>query len=162
MRREHGGIMSFWPFCLAFVAGIAVPLQTAINTRLRLSLDDSTTAASLISFATGTVVLLLITVLQPGAPRLALGAFQQPAWKLFGGPIGVAFVFGLTFLAPKIGLASLLSLVIAGQVLSSIGFDYFGLFGLAQHKLNWQRVLGAGLIIAGVMLVNWSSFNRSS
>ena len=152
--------MSYWLLLLAFIAGLAVPLQTAINTRLRLDLASSATAATLISFATGTAVLLVIAALQPGGLRLAASAFQQSPWKLLGGPIGVAFVFGMVALAPKIGMASLISLVIAGQVISSIGFDHFGLFGLLQQKITWQRAAGGVLIIIGVLMVNWSHAAR--
>lgn len=153
--------MSLWFFVLAFVAGVAVPVQTAINTRLRLDLDSSASAATLISFATGAVLLLVIAAFQPGGLRLAASAFQQSPWKLLGGPIGVAFVFCMTVLAPKIGIAALISLVIAGQVVSSIGFDHFGLFGLAQKQITWERAVGALLMIAGVLMVNWSQISAS-
>ncbi len=151
--------MSLWPLIFAFIAGVAVPLQTAINSRLRLDLASSATASTLISFGTGTLLLLVVAALQPGGLRLAASAFQQSPWKLLGGPIGVCFVFTMTLLAPRIGMASLLALVIAGQVISSIGFDHFGLLGLEQKSISWEKALGALLMIVGVLMVNWSQIS---
>jgi transporter family-2 protein len=93
--------------------------------------------------------------LQTGTIR-SIGALpQQPLWKLLGGPLGAAFIFAMTYLSPRLGLASVMSLVIAGQIITSIGFDHFGLFGLVQQKISWPKITGASLVIVGVLLVNF-------
>jgi uncharacterized membrane protein YdcZ (DUF606 family) len=43
--------------------------------------------------------------------------------------------------------------LIAGQMLTSLLFDHFGLFRLAQQSANLTRIVGAGLLIAGVVLI---------
>jgi transporter family-2 protein len=145
----------------ALIAGTAMPLQTAINGKLRLALSSNTTAATLISFAIGTLVLLIVALLQNGTLRSVAEVSQQPLWKLLGGPLGVAFLFSVTFLSPRLGLASVLSLVIAGQLITSVSFDHFGLFGLVQQKITWPRVLGVAMVIGGVVLINWSAHART-
>lgn len=69
--------------------------------------------------------------------------------------MGAFFVFGSTFLAPRIGLAAMISLIIAGQVVSSLAFDRFGLLGLPVREISWVRLLGALLLLAGATLVNF-------
>jgi transporter family-2 protein len=140
----------------ALLAGTVIPLQAAINGKLRLVLGSNATAAALVSFAVGTLVLLLAASLQAGALRSLGDLPQQPLWKLLGGPLGALFMFAVLFLTPRLGLAALLSLVIAGQILTSIAFDHFGLFGLVEQKIVWPKVVGACLIIAGVVVVNFS------
>jgi transporter family-2 protein len=141
----------------ALLAGTAIPLQAAINGKLRLELGSSAVAAALVSFLVGTIVLFLAACMQAGALRSLSSLPQQPLWKLLGGPLGAFFIFAVTFLTPRLGLAALLSLVIAGQILTSMAFDHFGLFGLVQQKIMWPKVLGGFLIIAGVVVVNFSN-----
>lgn len=147
--------MHFFYLAFAFVIGIVIPLQAAINNQLKQGLLGSTTLAALCSFATGTVALLLVAAAQGGPFRALAGVAEQPLWKLSGGVMGALFVFGTAFLAPRIGLAALLSFVIAGQVLCSVTFDHFGLLGLAQRELSWPKLAGALLVAAGVFMVNF-------
>jgi bacterial/archaeal transporter family-2 protein len=45
------------------------------------------------------------------------------------------------------------ALRVAGQMLASLVFDQFGLFGLAQYPASVSRLLGAVFLIAGVILI---------
>ncbi len=142
--------------CMALMLGMILPLQAAINASLRNSLDASTAVAALISFGTGTAVLLCAVLLQGGA-AVALSRLGKPSfWEFCGGPLGAMFLFGLTFLAPRLGLTVLLSLVIAGQLMSSMVLDQMGLGNLVVHRLTLGRVAGVFLVVIGVGLVNFS------
>jgi len=139
---------------MALAMGAVLPLQAALNANLRAGLGSTSALATLVSFAGGTLVLLVATLSQPGslAPLANLG--QQPVWKLLGGPLGAAFLFGMTFLAPRLGLTTLLSLVIAGQLCGSIGLDHLGLGAVAERPAGGAQLLGASLVVAGVLLLN--------
>ena len=140
---------------LAFAIGLAVPLQSAINNSLRAALRSTTVLAALVSFAVGTVALFAVSVLtrQPFASLAELP--RVPWWQWLGGVLGAFFVFGTTLLAPRIGLAAMISLIVAGQVCSSLAFDRYGLLGLPVREISGARVVGAVLILAGVLLVNF-------
>jgi transporter family-2 protein len=56
------------------------------------------------------------------------------------------------FLAPRIGLLSLIVLVIAGQLLTSMAIDHFGLVNMAVRKVSNVRVLGASVVALGVAI----------
>ena len=56
-------------------------------------------------------------------------------------------------LIPRLGAATVLALLIAGQLLSAIAFDHFGLFGLERHPIDLGRMAGAALLIGGVLLI---------
>ncbi|WP_243317648.1 DMT family transporter [Geothrix paludis] len=140
---------------MAFAIGLAVPLQSAVNNALRASLHSGSMLAALVSFAVGTAALLVVSALT-GQPFAALGGLSRvPWWQWLGGFLGAFFVFGTTLLAPRIGLAAMVSLIVAGQVCSSLAFDHFGLIGLQARGLSWIRLLGAGFILAGAILVNF-------
>lgn len=142
-------------FLLALIIGLIVPLQSAVNNQLKGVIGGSTLLAALLSFSIGTLTLALIALLsgQKWAGLANLG--NASWWMLTGGLMGALFVFGTTLLAPKIGVAAMVSLIISGQIIASLLFDRFGLLGLPVREIGSLRILGAVLIAAGVLLVNF-------
>jgi len=153
--------MSLAPYLfLAFVIGCAIPLQAAINNQLKGYLDASAMLAAFVSFAVGTVVLGVMS-LATGQRIAALGRIgEAPAWQLTGGALGAFFVFGTTLLAPLTGVARMLALIIAGQVVVALLMDRGGWLGLPVRELTFTRVAGAVLVVAGVVLVNYDQIFR--
>ena len=139
-------------FVLAFCVGLFISVQAAVNSQLANALHANSVVAAFISFSVGTVVLGIAAFARGGVGE-AFGALaQQPMWKLTGGVLGAAFVFGTVFLAPRIGLLNLVVLVIAGQLLTSMAIDHFGLVNVAMRKVSAVRLLGAVVMIVGVAL----------
>jgi transporter family-2 protein len=145
----------------AFAIGCLIPLQAAINARLRDNLDHSTLLAALVSFAVGTAALAAMVVVTGQRWGGLAGVAQAKSWQLTGGLLGALFVFATTLLAPKIGLAKMVALVIAGQVAMSLIADHYGWIGLAVREISPVRAFGAVLVVAGVALVNYDSLFRA-
>jgi transporter family-2 protein len=139
---------------LAFIIGCLIPLQAAINARLRDHLDNSTLLAALVSFSVGTVALVAMAAMTGQRWQALGGVAQAKGWQLTGGLLGAVFVFATTLLAPKIGVAKMAALVIAGQVAMSLIADHFGWMELAVREIDPVRAGGALLVLAGVVLVN--------
>jgi transporter family-2 protein len=59
----------------------------------------------------------------------------------------------MILLLPSLGGATLIALVVAGQMAIAITLDHFGVFGLASHPVSISRLAGAALLIAGVVLI---------
>jgi bacterial/archaeal transporter family-2 protein len=145
--------MVYFYVLIAFLAGVALPIQVAMNATLRKTLG-SPILSSLVSFVVGTVTLTLYAVItRVPLPPLSTVMSEPPRWAWLGGIIGAFYVASAVVMAPKLGAATLVALVVTGQLISSILLDHFGLFGFAVHELNWQRALGIGLLIAGVLLI---------
>jgi bacterial/archaeal transporter family-2 protein len=140
---------------LAFIIGCAIPLQAAINNQLRFHLGASTLLAAFVSFAVGTAALAAIVTVTGTRWSTIGGLSQARGWQLTGGLLGAVFVFGTTFLAPRIGVAKMLSLLIAGQVIVSLLLDHQGWVGLAVREVTPIRAAGAALVVAGAVLVNF-------
>lgn len=152
-----GGRMLLLFLFLAFAIGLIIPLQSSVNNALRASLQSGSMLAALVSFAVGTLVLLGVAALT-GQPFGSLAGLPRvPWWQWLGGAMGAFFVFGSTLLAPRIGLAAMISLIVAGQVCSSLLFDRYGLMGLPIREVSWPRMLGLLLILAGAFLVNFGN-----
>ena len=142
-------------YLFAFAVGLIIPLQAAVNNQLRISMSLSPVVTAFVSFLIGTITLLVI-ILVSGQKMDQLILQQVGWWKYTGGAMGAFFVFGSVILAPRIGMAGMVSLIIAGQMFSSLIFDKFGLFGLEIKEISWLRIIGALLVITGVVLVNFA------
>lgn len=140
---------------LALSIGLVVPLQAAVNNQLKLTIGGSTLMAALISFACGTLTLGVVALVAQEKWGDLGQIVHAPWWQLTGGAMGALFVFGTTLLAPRLGFAVMLALIVGGQVLASLAFDHVGLLGVPVRELTMPRVVGALLTIAGVVLVNF-------
>lgn len=138
------------PFLLVFLAGIGLAIQPPTNASLAKA-SGSVTLAALISFAVGTVALLSAWAL---LDRGNLGGLRTaPWWGWLGGLYGAFFVAAFAFAAPRIGLATALTVAIASQVITAIILDHFGLLGLHTLPISWTKAAGAALLLGGVWLV---------
>jgi transporter family-2 protein len=63
------------------------------------------------------------------------------------------YVAVAAYAAPRIGLASLITIGIAGQIVMAMCLDHFGALGLSKDPISVVRIGGAFLVMAGVMLV---------
>ena len=138
---------------LAMLVGAIVPVQTAINTRLRQSVG-SPIGATFVSFIIAVVVASVISWGASGAlvPDLSTAA-SQPWWAWLGGFMGVMFIAGNIVLFPKLGPVQTVILPILGQVIMGLAIDRFGLFGAPVLSVSFMRVLGAVVVLAGIVMV---------
>ena len=78
-----------------------------------------------------------------------------PFWLWTAGIMSAGLIIGSSYLIPKLGLGAFFVLMVSGQVLASMIFGYFGMFGVPATALTVGKVLGAALVIAGVYLVTF-------
>jgi bacterial/archaeal transporter family-2 protein len=137
---------------IGVVAGGLLPTQAGINAQLARNLGNPLLAAS-VSFAIGAIALILYTVVfHISLPPL--GQIKQIPWYLWvGGILGTIYLTTTIVLAPLLGAATMIGLVVAGQMLASIVLDNFSLVGFPVHPLSFWRAIGAILLIVGVALI---------
>jgi transporter family-2 protein len=137
---------------LGLIAGLSFVLQQIVNANLKTGLSSSLWAA-FVSYAGGTLlVALLLLATQQGVPsRHAVAGTSWPSW--LGGAFGVVYVLASIALLPRVGAATSIALIVAGEMLTSVTFDHFGLLGLTKHPIDTMRVVGAVLLLAGVVLI---------
>lgn len=139
-------------FVLALVAGMALTIQVGINSTLRRGLGDPGMAA-FVSFLVGTLGLAgYLLVLRTSLPTKAAIA-SVPTWAWFGGLLGAFYVATTVIVGPRLGSATLLALVVLGQLVAALVIDHFGWIGFPEHPLSTLRILGAILLFGGVLLI---------
>jgi len=141
---------------LAVIAGAVVPFQSAINANLGRGLGHplwATLASLLVSIL---VLLPIMLAMRVPLPSVAF-INKAPLWMWAGGAFGVCFISLALVLLPKLGASGFMALALAGQVVASLVLDHFGWFGLVQRQVSLPRVLGALLLIGGVVLIQLSA-----
>lgn len=144
--------MPLLSYLFAALAGAGLVVQQAMNTSLRDGLV-SPVWSSVVSFAVGLAALALLgAALRDPLPTAAM-VRTLPAWTWFGGLFGAAYIALSIVLTPKIGAASFVVLLVAGQMTAAVLFDHFGLMGLPVRPVDLPRLIGIGLMIGGVALI---------
>ncbi len=137
---------------LALTAGAALPVQTALNARLGRDLGNPVGGA-LASFIVGSLGLLIFMIVaRTGLPSgELLGRIPAHVW--LGGLLGAIYVVVMIVATPRLGVATTMGLVIAGQVAVSVILDHVGALGVPRHPVNVWRAAGMCLLVAGVVMV---------
>lgn len=137
---------------IALAAGVAAPTQFAVNTQLR-DVTGGPVIAAAISFVIGTIALVAVwLVVNRSVPDIG-AVVRSPWWIWTGGVLGAFFVTATIVLTPRLGTATTVGLILTGQVFASVVIDHFGLLRVPVHEASLPRILGALLIVAGVVIV---------
>ena len=143
--------MNYWPHLIAMLVGAGLTVQVGMNSTVRFALGSPVTAA-VVNFGIGLVALLAVAV--ASGARIAPGAVGTvPGWAWLGGLLGAAYVASTTVLGPRLGAATMLALVLAGQMIAALAVDQFGVLGFPQNAVTPARLLGAVLVIVGALLI---------
>ena len=134
---------------LGLLAGIVLPVQTGVNTRLKEKIGTSERSAC-VSFVVGTLFLMLV-LLVTGATRLHPQG-DNPWWIWIGGALGVVFLVGNLRIYPYLGGTMTVILPAAGQIFMGLLVDHFGWFQSEVHPLTVLRGAGAVVVLLGVVI----------
>jgi transporter family-2 protein len=141
-------------YLIAFSAGVSFVFQQVVNANLRLEIG-SPWWAGFVSYLGGTIIMLIAAVAsREPFPSLAIVARSQGmSWT--GGLFGAIYIAVSILLLPRLGATTVIALIVAGQMIGSLAFDHFGLFGLPVHHITAPRVAGALFLLGGAVLVRY-------
>ena len=153
---------------LALLAGAVLPIQGAVNGQLRADIDAPATvgALSFLVAAAAMALVLAVSLALAGGPSprvapldVALGGLRGvPWWGWLGGLCGASYVTSVFLLIPEIGTAATIALTVAGQQITSLFVDRYGLLRLPQRPLSAVRLAGVGTLLAGVAVIQADEF----
>jgi len=138
----------------AFVAGCVLPVQAGVNARLAEWVGGPVRAA-LVSFVVGLLALFaLVLLFYRTRSTGSLG--EAPWWLWMGGLLGAVYVVAAAVTAPRLGAATLVVLVVAGQAVMGLVVDHFGWVGFPEEPVSAGRIAGVVLLGVGVGLVRFT------
>ena len=133
----------------AALAGGGIAFQVVVNTQLRV-VTASPLWASTAQFLVGLCGLTIVAlVLREPLPQSVRG----PWWMWIGGFLGATYIVVSVLLSRRLGTAVLLASTVVGQLLTALVIDHYGWLGAPVSRLSANRVLGAALLISGVLLM---------
>lgn len=136
---------------LAACVGACFAVQASANSKFRHNLNASPMWAAFFSICgTFLTAVCAMLTLRPNAPE-STAIRQAPWWNWIGGPLGALIVLGGATLVSELGAALFLALVVAGQLICSLMLDHFALLGLPEQPITVGRVIGAALVVGGVI-----------
>jgi len=145
--------MKYVLLILTLFTGALLPVQAILNTRLGRQ-TGGPLMGSLLSFTVGLICLLLLNlVINTSAVTNLKPASVGPWWLWLGGFLGAIFVGYITWVNQRQGVALTFALVVSGQIFCSLLIDHFGLFGSGISTINLPKIVGAILIILGIILI---------
>jgi transporter family-2 protein len=132
---------------IGLAGGIAVGLQSPMASMLtqRLGIFESVFIVHV-----GGAIIALIPLLIYGSK---LGQWRSVPWYTLGtGVFGLVVIAAISYMIPRVGVATSITAIVAGQLLVSIILDHFGLLGVAIKPLDITRVIGISVVLFGVWL----------
>ena len=102
-----------------FIAG---PTSPSHNATLAAALEGPLRAA-LVSFAAGTLLLLVVALVFAGGLPSFSRLSDAPWWAWTGGAFGALYVTVAVIVAPRLGVVFLLAATLAGQAVASAAID---------------------------------------
>ena len=124
--------------------GIQAPLSSMISQRLGI-------LESVFIIHIGGAFFALIPLLIYGGGKL--GSWRTVPWyALCAGVFGLVVIFSMSYMIPRVGIATALIILLAGQLLIGTLLDYFGLLGAVQRPVDFMRILGLAVVLLGAWL----------
>jgi transporter family-2 protein len=151
---SHSTTFFLFAICVGFLVGGLLGTQPSINGSLGKSVAFPL-QASLISFASGTVILLLLNLIVGGGVPLEFveAPSRLPWWTWMGGALGVVYVSTSLLLVPRIGSLPWFAAAMTGQIMIAILLDHYGLLGNPKAPVSALRLIGTLFLILGILAI---------
>ena len=133
---------------IGLIGGMAVGLQAPMSSMISQKLG---VLESIFIIHLGGAIAVLIPMLIFGTGKISNWR-TVPWYALVAGAFGLVVIFSMSYMIPRIGVATALIILLAGQIFIGSILDHFGLLGAAVRPLDPTRVLGLGVVLAGVWL----------
>lgn len=140
-------------FLYALIAGAAMSFQGVMNTRLgdKVGVLETNAFVQLVGF----VLALGIAIIFGKGDIRQLG--QAPWYSWMGGVLApvitVTVMLAIAGLSPTVAISTIL----LSQLTVAALIDAFGWLGSQQMPFAWQKLLGVGLMVGGVLLMKWKT-----
>jgi uncharacterized membrane protein YdcZ (DUF606 family) len=145
MGRDKSPYEATWINMAAAIAGIALILVVrGIGGRspLLAAPFDRFAVFAGIAVMAGVALAVSVRVLEP--------------YFAITGLFALAYLLGIGYAAPKIGVALFLAGVTVGQLGGAVAYDHVGAFGNVVHSAGALRVFGMGTVVVGAVIVRFA------
>ena len=137
-------------YVLTIFLGVVLTVHLAMNGKVGVAIGNAR-VGNMVFWCVGAVgaILIGLTGWQPGVLN---GLRAVNPILLTAGLMGASLVFGIAFLFPQVGAANATIALLAGQILSGLVLSHFGWLGSPVQPITLRTVVGALVLLTGVVL----------
>ena len=139
-------------FFIALISGALMSIQGVFNTQLTKS-SSIWVASAFVQF-TALLVCLAAWLVSDRSSFAAL-LKVEPRYMLLGGAIGAFITYTVIKGMEMLGPARAVMLIVIAQLIVAYVIELLGLFGTEKQPLEWRKVIGMGIAVAGVVIFKW-------
>lgn len=139
-------------FFIALISGALMSVQGVFNTQVTKA-SSIWVANAFVQFTALLVCLIAWFI----SDRSSFGALLkvEPKYMLLGGAIGAFITFTVIKGMEMLGPARAVMLIVIAQLIIAYIIELLGLFGVEKQPLEWRKIIGMGIAIAGVIIFKW-------
>ena len=138
---------------IGIIGGTATTVQASINTEARKFFRSPFIVAGL-NFTVAWLALAAFIIYSDHRLFIPVKEIAaHPPWIWLGGVCAIIIVSMGIFCVPKLGAAGNAMIMNFGQVVTGLVIDQFALFGSEKAHMTFIRLIGAVLVLAGLILV---------
>ncbi|MFC5531482.1 DMT family transporter [Cohnella yongneupensis] len=135
----------------SIVAGLFVSLQGIFN--VRLSEKTSFWFTNTWVHGTGFLLSLIVLWMLKDGGAVKLGSVNK--LYLLGGCMGVVIVFTAMKSVSALGPAYAIAIMLIVQLIATLAIESYGLFGVDRIAISANRLIGIGIMIAGIIVFKY-------
>ena len=139
-------------FFIALISGALMSIQGVFNTQVTKS-SSIWVASAFVQF-TALLVCLAAWLVSDRSSFAAL-LKVEPRYMLLGGAIGAFITYTVIKGMEMLGPARAVMLIVIAQLIVAYVIELLGLFGTEKQPLEWRKVIGIGIAVAGVVIFKW-------
>ena len=139
-------------FFIALISGALMSIQGVFNTHVTKS-SSIWVASAFVQF-TALLVCLAAWLVSDRSSFAAL-LKVEPRYMLLGGAIGAFITYTVIKGMEMLGPARAVMLIVIAQLIVAYVIELLGLFGTEKQPLEWRKVIGMGIAVAGVVIFKW-------
>lgn len=139
-------------FFIALISGALMSVQGVFNTQVTKS--SSIWVANAFVQLTALLVCLGVWLF---ADRSSFSALfkVEPKYMLLGGAIGAFITYTVIKSMDMLGPARAVMLIVIAQLIVAYVIEILGWFGVEKQSLEWRKVIGMAVAIAGIVIFKW-------
>lgn len=138
---------------IAVLSGALMSVQGVFNTQV--TKQSGIWVAN--AFVQLTALLVCLAVWLASDRSSFMSLFQvEPKYMLLGGAIGAFITYTVIKSMEMLGPARSVMFIVSSQLIIAYLIEVFGLFGVEKQPMEIKKVLGMGIMIAGIVIFKWT------
>ncbi|MBD5517722.1 MAG: DMT family transporter [Lachnospiraceae bacterium] len=143
-------MLGFW---IAVISGALMSVQGVFNTQVTKQSGIWVT-----NIFVQLTALLVCLALWLATDRSSFATLMkvEPKYMLLGGAIGAFITYTVIKSMEQMGPARAAMCIVVSQLIIAYLIEVFGMFGVEKQSLEGRKILGMGIMIAGIVIFKWT------